>query len=117
MMGACKFCGQIVMTEAETEAEAMEMATMHCSCASAEMVRIVKEKESDAIGEMRELYNAEKVPEEIVRLMERNIEQMTNGNISKAQYKLTTGRTITVQRNGIKFAIEISKASKQKVEV
>lgn len=33
--GACKYCGQIALVNAKTEAEAAQLATQQCDCAEA----------------------------------------------------------------------------------
>ncbi len=116
MNGACKFCGQIHMTNAETEEAAATEATMRCRCAYAVAAQIAAEKEEDDKSEIQNLYGGA-VPQEVIGLICQGVEQMTNGNVSKVQYQLTNGRKLIVARKGINFTIEINKATKQKVEV
>lgn len=117
MIGACKYCGQTAMVDAETEAEAVYQATMACDCVGAVQYREMQTKAGEAIAEMNELYLAEKVPERIIELMQQNIQEMAEYNLTRAQFILPNGKKLTVTRKGQGFTVETQKADKKKVDV
>ncbi len=117
MIGACKYCGQNAMVDAETEAEAIYQATMSCDCVGAIQYREMQTKAGEAIVEMSELYQAEKVPERIIELMRQNIREMAEHKLTRAQYILPNGKKLTVTRKGQGFTVETQKADKKKVDV
>ena len=116
-MSACKFCGQTAMVEAETEAEALHLATMNCRCQEACAYQEAYWKAEEAITEMREMYGTEKVQERLVDSMEDNIRMMALGIIAKVQYDLPNGKKLKVTKKGSSFSIECSRADKKKVDV
>ena len=91
MIGACKYCGQTAMVDAETEAEAVYQATMACDCVGAVQYREMQTKAGEAIAEMNELYLAEKVPERIIELMQQNRQEKTAKNVSRVAADLRKG--------------------------
>lgn len=116
-ISACKYCGQTAMVEAETEAEALHLATMQCDCDEAQRYKDMHRKAEEAIVEMRNLYSAEQVPDEIIQLMEKNITMMRDGLLAEAQYKLKNGKKLKVKYSGYNYSIECSQSDKKKVDV
>lgn len=115
--GACKFCKQVAITNAETEEEAIYQATMACDCISAMRYRERQTKAIEAMAQMEEMYHAENAPETVISLTNANIKEMVEGNLAKAQYILPNGKKLTVAAKGQKFTVETSQAKKKKVEV
>ena len=114
---ACKFCGQTVMVEADTEAEALHEATMRCNCDEALRYQEIRMRAEDAGLQMSQMYKAENVPEEIISQMYKAIDQMVEGRLQRAQLILPNGQKLQVTLKGTGFIVEHSQAEKKKVEV
>ena len=114
---ACKYCGQTAMVEAQTEAEALHLATMQCNCFSAKGYQETHTKAEEATAEMKKLYFDESVPEEVILMMAGNIVLMRDNHLAEVQYKLPTGKKLKMKYNGSDYTIECSKADKKKVHV
>jgi len=116
-LSACKYCGQTAMVDAETEAEALHLATMECDCEEAIAYQQIHMKMEEAITEMREMFQAERIQEHLINMMENNIRTMAAGLMSKAQYDLPNGKKLKVTKRDRGFSVECSSANKKKVEV
>ncbi len=116
-ISACKFCGQTAMVEAETEAEAIHEATMHCDCDEARRYQEIKMRAEDAGLKMSQMYRDENVPEEIINLMYQTIDQMVEGRLQRTQFILPNGQKMQITMKGRGFIIEHSQAEKKKAEV
>jgi len=114
---ACKYCGQTAMVEAQTEAEALHLATMQCDCEEALNYRSVYMKAEEAVTEMKEMYSAEKVQDRLIDIAEECIGIMALGMLNKMTLELPNGKKLKVARKGHGFSVECSKADKKKVEV
>lgn len=117
ILSACRYCGQTAMVEAETEAEALHLATMECDCEDAIEYQQLHVKMEEAITEMREMYKQERIQEHLINMMEDNIRIMASGHMSKAQYELPNGKKLKVTKKDRGFSVECSQANKKKVEV
>ena len=116
-IAACKFCGQTIMVEADTEAAALHEATMHCDCEEAIRYQDIQIRAENAGLEMSQMYRAENVPEEIISLMYKAIDQMIANKLQKALFILPNGQKLQITLKGRGFVIEHNQAEKKKVEV
>lgn len=114
---ACRFCGQTAMVEADTEEEAVYEATMRCNCDEALCYQEIRIKAENAGLQMSQMYKAENIPEEIISLMYKVIDQMVESRLQKAQLTLPNGQKLQVTLKGTGFVVEHSQAEKKKVEV
>lgn len=114
---ACRFCGQTAMVEADTEEEALHEATMRCNCDEALRYQEIRTRAEDAGLQMSQMYKSENVPEEIISLMYKLIDQMIESKLQKAQLTLPNGQKLQVTLKGTGFVVEHSQAEKKKVEV
>lgn len=117
IFSACKYCGQTAMVEAQSEAEALHLATMQCDCEEAFNYRSVYLKAEEAITEMHEMYSDEKVQDRLTDIAEECIRIMALGMLTKMTLELPNGKKLKVARKGHGFTVECSKADKKKVDV
>lgn len=116
-LSACKYCGQTAMVDAQTEAEALHLATMQCDCEDAFNYKSVYLKAEEAVTEMKVLYGSEKVQDSLIDIIEECISIMALGMLTKLAMELPNGKKLKVARKGHGFSVECSKADKKKVDV
>ena len=112
MEGSCKYCGQIINVEAETQTEADEKATMECGCGAAKLAQ----KRSRNISEAKELIlslfpESEDEAPTIVSL-HRMVDEIGSGRYSGVSVQLDGCTTCKISRT-VKGNIKVTRTDRQ----
>ena len=127
---ACKFCGQAAICDREfnSQDEAVEYATMHCSCSDAFEYRLEKEKQDHREEALEELksnidelveYASQRgidINDSVCNLIYECGEQVIDGCLNLT--KVTVGALsikISPSKNGIVFATSYTESMKKEV--
>lgn len=117
MTSACKYCGQMASVEAETEAEALHLATMGCNCEDALNYQEIYIRAENATLEMQELYKDEKVQQKVIDLSATCIELMAGGLLQGMQLALPNGKKLKISKKGNGFTVSCSRSDSRQVSV
>ena len=117
LVGVCRFCGQTMVTDEETQDLADREATLNCKCPGAEIERTkesVKEELDDLIGELAPDNGWEPVRPKVFETLTAVVDCIVEGTITSAAFridetnlklgrnkgKITVMRTKTITQGG-----------------
>lgn len=110
MLGHCKYCGQSMMTEAETQEAADYIAEMNCKCKEGMEHRNTENMIDDAKSNVISLFSDEDL--ETTDVMYKAIEALAAGSIKKCSIKINERTTCNIIRTS-KDGIQIKKDYKE----
>ena len=123
---ACKYCGQIITFEFESdeklsEKERIKEATKRCNCDESIEFRVQEEKKEKALNNIETLFGymaeeKDRISENIVEILKMLAEQICERKLKKASIEITSGTKAVISRT-TKGEIKISREEKKKQEI
>lgn len=115
MTGVCRFCGQTIITKAETQEEADRAATMNCGCPGAEIERTkesVREELNELIGEMAPDNGWEPARPNVFNAVAKVSDCVVEGTITSATFRISE-TNLKIGRNKGKISVQRTKTITQ----
>ena len=115
LVGVCRFCGQTMVTDEETQDLADREATLNCKCPGAEIERTkesVKEELDDLIGELAPDNGWEPVRPNVFNAVAKVSDCVVEGTITSATFRISE-TNLKIGRNKGKISVQRTKTITQ----
>lgn len=112
MEGFCKYCGQIINVEAETQTEADERATMECRCGAATLAQKRNRKISEAKELILSLFPESDSEAPTIVSLHRMVDEIGSGRYSGASVQLDGCTSCKISRT-TKGNIKVTRTDRQ----
>ena len=112
MEGSCKYCGQIINVEADTQTEADKRATMECSCTAAKLAQKRNRKISEAKEFILGLFPESDSEAPTIVSLHRMVDEIDSGRYSGASVQLDGCTSCKISRT-TKGNIKVTRADRQ----
>ena len=112
MEGSCKYCGQIINVEAETQTEADEKATMECGCGAAKLAQKRNRNISEAKELILSLFPDADEDAPVIVSLHRMVDEIGSGRYSGVSVQLDGCTTCKISRT-VKGNIKVTRTDHQ----
>lgn len=115
LVGVCRFCGQTMVTDEETQDLADREATLNCKCPGAEIERTkgsVREELNELIGEMAPDNGWEPARPNVFNAVAKVSDCVVEGTITSATFRISE-TNLKIGRNKGKISVQRTKTITQ----